>query len=444
MTRLISMRSGWGVVSPEGYFDGTLDGEAEERLDAIQWKADEQSFPINGFLERYYQPALFGRLMAEKEIQKPEESPPDISEKGFLPPPEVKITDPKPNSQASDKTVSVTVKGSDRKGGISEIRLFHNEKAVHDDKAERKVEKAEEIKTYDVMLLNGENRFRAVGFSDDRIEGKSDEITVSYHEPEPPKPALHVVVIGINQYKNPRWNLDFSLMDAKGVLSYFTESYINLFAKLKIYELLDQNATGDAIDGVLKSLQDIPPQDTAVIFFAGHGDTVKDEWYFIPYELTDPEKTESLKKQGIASSVLQLYIVQSHAKQIFLLIDSCKSGAVLDTFSDYDSKRSFTLLSYKSGIHIAAASAKDQVTYELPTLGHGIFTYALLQGLEGKADIKPSDGNISVEELLCYIRQEMPVIISMYNKKAPQWRKIPAQTPVVNSRGTDFILAIKK
>ncbi|MBF0429550.1 MAG: WD40 repeat domain-containing protein, partial [Magnetococcales bacterium] len=60
IARLVSMRSGWAVVAPDGRFDGTLDGEMEDRLDAIQWAGDGHAFSVDGFLEKYYHPALLG------------------------------------------------------------------------------------------------------------------------------------------------------------------------------------------------------------------------------------------------------------------------------------------------------------------------------------------------------------------------------------------------
>ena len=43
---------------------------------------------------------------------------------------------------------------------------------------------------------------------------------------------------------------------------------------------------------------------------------------------------------------------------------------------------------------------------ELPELGHGIFTYYLLQGLNGAADLN-KDGIVTVQELYEYVEQQV-------------------------------------
>jgi len=246
------------------------------------------------------------------------------------------------------------------------------------------------------------------------------------------------VVVGINQYQNPKQNLNFGVPDAKGVLGYFTSSYASLFHKLIQYELFDQEATRSSIFNTLRFLEKIPPQDTVVIYFAGHGETLRDKWYFVPHELDLlAENWEtSLEEQGVSSVFLQLHIARIGARHILLLLDACKSGGVMDAFSAYADHRPFALLSRSTGIHIATAAKKEQYAGELDKLGHGLFTYTLLEALSGRGDMNPADGNISVQETLGYIRTQMPVLIKKH--------RLPSQKPVLNSRGMDFWLSIMR
>lgn len=435
MARLISMRSGWAVVSPDGFFDGTLDGDVEERLDAVQWEVGEQALSIDGFLERYYSPAFLGRLLAGREVKRYGKAP-SIAD-GFALPPKVRILTPKGGKTVRQDTVEVSVEAVDEGGDIDEIRLFHNKKVVDDRRADvETTEKGNQkrvVKTYTVPLVDGKNELQSVGFNYIRIESAPDEILVSYKAPDPPPPALHIMTVGINEYENPELNLNFGVPDARAVLNHFVKHHASLFQRMFKYELFNSQATQASIYNLLEVLSKIPPQDTVVIYFAGHGESLRDNWYFVPHDLTEPYVDAKLEENGISSSMLQLYIARIGAQKIFLMMDSCKSGAAVDVFSAYDDNRPFALLSRAVGIHIAAAAAKEQYAGELESLGHGVFTYILLEALNGKADLKPIDGTISVQETLGYIREEMPQIVDQYN--------IPTQEPVINSRGMDFEVA---
>ncbi|MBN2426216.1 MAG: hypothetical protein JXR46_16340, partial [Calditrichaceae bacterium] len=87
-----------------------------------------------------------------------------------------------------------------------------------------------------------------------------------------------------------------------------------------------------------------------------------------------------------------------------------------------------------TGVHVVAASNKDQFASEVKELGHGVFTYTLLEGLKGKA---VSGGEaITVRKLMSYVEEELPELTKKYRQEA--------QFPVVDSKGMDFPLVINK
>jgi len=69
---------------------------------------------------------------------------------------------------------------------------------------------------------------------------------------------------------------------------------------------------------------------------------------------------------------------------------------------------------------------------ELPTLGHGAFTYVMLEGLAGQADRDPGDGRITVSKLLRYSLETLPVVTEKLGAQP--------QVPVGYRRGTDFLV----
>ncbi len=212
LARLITMGAGWAVVSPEGYFDGTLDYKLNDRLDAIQWRVGDRSFSVSNFTAGYYMPALLGRLLTGKDMPVQKKLP-NISE-GFDLPPGVRITSPEKNSTVNSSLIYVKILATDQGGGIDSIRLFHNGKVLDDTKAENQEKSGKQITMiYPVNLTQGKNILRAVGLNRDRTEGEPDETGVSYNPLQAlARPVLHVVAIGINLYKNSSLNLDFCVL----------------------------------------------------------------------------------------------------------------------------------------------------------------------------------------------------------------------------------------
>ena len=430
LARLVAMRDGWGVISPEGFFDGPLDGNIEDRLDALGWQVGNRSFTLDGFIESYYSPALLGRLLQQKEIPIQKELP-KIAE-GFQLPPTTTISKPEPTKDPGK--IKITVEATDQGGGIKEIRLFHNGKRVN---TKPVIIKSGKIKTevFTIKAMNGENGFTAVSLSRDKIEGEtitSTPFTTTFAKIF--APDLHIVSIGINKYKNPYLDLDYAVSDAKSVSDYFGINH-KLFNKVHRYELYNRNATQTRIQTTLDLLSTVPARDTVVIFISGHGDTLAGEWKFVPYDLTNPTDQNALAVKSVSASTLQLLVAKISAHHIFLLIDSCKSGAILDAFGEYDMQQNFAIISRSQGIHIGASTTREQFAGELTSLGHGLFTFALLKGLEGEADMN-SDGKINVSETLFFIKKKMAALIKENH--------IPPQRPTTSSRGLDFTLTTDK
>jgi uncharacterized caspase-like protein len=75
---------------------------------------------------------------------------------------------------------------------------------------------------------------------------------------------------------------------------------------------------------------------------------------------------------------------------------------------------------YPSNFTVITASAPDQISSSSPDLKHGIFSYYLMKGMEGDADLN-KDGKTTVAEMQEYLtdmvgRQAM----SMNRKQQPQ------------------------
>ena len=119
-------------------------------------------------------------------------------------------------------------------------------------------------------------------------------------------------------------------------------------------------------------------------------------------------------------------------ERVVFLIDTCFSGAaggrsVYDPDGTGRGLLSGEFLSRMveggRGRVILAASGPNESARELERLGHGVFTYFLLEGLRGRADDN-RDGDVTVDEIYEYAFQE--VRKATRGEQNPT-RKAPAQ-----------------
>ena len=225
IARFISLKDGeWIVLTPEGYFNASPNGAKQ-----LNVKVGNKLYSIDNFYEKFFNPVYVASVLQGKKV----EAVADIR-KGILPPPDVKITSPEQNKEFSTDTVTITVSAKDTGGGIDEIRLYHNGKAIGEDtRAVKIVPKGNEaVKTYTVALVDGQNTFRATAFSKDRTESNPYELIVKLTAPQK-EVSLYVLAVGINKYKNPALNLNYAEPDARGIVDFFKQKGKGLFKKLK-------------------------------------------------------------------------------------------------------------------------------------------------------------------------------------------------------------------
>ena len=111
----------WVVVTPDGRFDGSLDG-----MKLISYVQDNKLVPLDSFFEQFYSPKLLQKVYARQTLPLTI-SRVDFSKRIKLPP-LVRITSPKPGTASNSDTAQIVVEATDQGGGIEDIRLFQNGK----------------------------------------------------------------------------------------------------------------------------------------------------------------------------------------------------------------------------------------------------------------------------------------------------------------------------
>src|SRR5262249_45556768 len=116
------------------------------------------------------------------------------------------------------------------------------------------------------------------------------------------------------------------------------------------------------------------PEDTVVVYFAGHGAAVGDRFHLIPSDLIytgTRENAQSALPELLAPSISDLDLERAFepidARHLALVIDACQSGQALasddERYGPMNS-RGLAQLAYEKGMSILAASQAYQAALE--------------------------------------------------------------------------------
>ena len=213
------------------------------------------------------------------------------------------------------------------------------------------------------------------------------------------------LIIGIEKYEQtPAAN--FANLDAQYFYEYARKGFGIPKANIKL--LVDEEAS--LITSISTINKWLPSkiknnQTELIIFFAGHGlaSTNGEELYILPQD-SDPDL---LSRTALSRTELFEQIIKLNPKSVTMFMDTCYSGISRDEKMLLASARPIRIVAddqegIPDNFTIFTASKLDQISSGLKEAEHGIFSYYLMKGLEGKADSN-QDKKITNGELLSYM-----------------------------------------
>lgn len=237
---------------------------------------------------------------------------------------------------------------------------------------------------------------------------------------------LYVLAVGVANYRNPAYKLEFAAKDARDFTAEWQRQSLSLYRSARVRVLTDEEATKPNIIESLHWLRDnVQDNDVVAVFFAGHG--VNDSngtYHYLPYEADATD----LAGTSVSESVLRDALVDLRGK-VLMFVDTCYGGAVLSRQASYElSRLANNLSSPENGVIVFAASEGRQLSEESETWRNGAFTAALLKGLSGEASF--DRGYITVKSLDLFISDEV--------KRLTEGRQTPVS--ISPSGVPDFVL----
>jgi hypothetical protein len=253
------------------------------------------------------------------------------------------------------------------------------------------------------------------------------------------------LVVGVSKYRFKEGGLTdlaFADADARAVRDFLRRGEGGGFAPGDIVYLENEQATTEAVRAALHTfLPKAGAGDLILIYLAGHGGPD----FYAPqnlYFLFHDSKFSDLPNTALPMSELQEALDHKvRAERLVVFVDTCHSAGL--SGERYVATRGFennlinlyaSRLFNESGRAVLTASDVSEKSLEDTRWGggHGIFTWALLEGLRGEADAN-EDRFITAGELFGYVRNRVRVETG--------FRQNPRALPGLN---TDLSLAFVK
>jgi len=238
------------------------------------------------------------------------------------------------------------------------------------------------------------------------------------------------VVVGVSKYDNASVrSLKYADRDARAFAEFLMDAAGGATPREQIFLLTspEKDPTGQSTlvandlptlvnlrSGLGEFVKNASSDDRLIIFLAGHGagDTAKN-LYFLTCD-TDPAH---LAVNGYPmwdlKTAIERYVP---CKEVLLLVDACHGGGAgegLASLRDVSTDQMTSLkqsTSQASGKAVAflGSSIGSEVSQEKESWGggHGVFTWAVLEGLRGAAD-NDKDGSVSFLELWDYVDEHV-------------------------------------
>ncbi|GEM_PF-2061880 len=227
------------------------------------------------------------------------------------------------------------------------------------------------------------------------------------------KGDLYLLSIGINQYPLLERSLQYAAADAQEfhqMIRNNTGTSFNQVHEWLLTDNLGEQPTRHRIMNALKALKKSKPNDTVIVFLAGHGAYQGKDYYFLSRDSEQEDSNSLAAETAVNWQDIQIALGTARGQRI-LVVDTCHAQRAFNPRLVKDA--------FDEKIAVFTATDDDYVVVEQPELKHGVLTYSLLQGLRGKADsVRHPNQEITLAELKSYVDEEVPFL--SHQRQRPQ------------------------
>ena len=450
-------------ITPENYYSSHSTHTA-----SIAFTKKVRSFPLEQFDLRLNRPDIvLERLGAPKEAIETAKSLRDkrlkrmgVTEEMLKPDfhlPELQIVGEVPATTAQDQ-LDLQIKATDDKYPLDRLRVYVNNVPVNgrDGELLRDQKTRSLEKTIPIKLAAGRNKIQVSVLNSAGAESLYANAEVNCTA-DRPRPKLYAVALGVSQYERPEWCLKYAAKDATDLIGKLKAKAGSSYSEVKPMLLTDKEVTKESATKIKEFLSTASIDDTVLIFMAGHG--LLDDKYDYYFGTTDIDPAKP-SERGMPYEAIDTILAEVPSLKKALLMDTCHAGELDDDEkkelaasdgaaspsaspdastntaptlagkvamraigtrgmqvkavegakgkSDWYEKLQdmFVDLRRGSGATVISSSQGAEYAFESSEQSNGLFTYALMEALDGKATPN-KDGQITISSIGDYVKKRV-------------------------------------
>lgn len=350
--------------------------------------------------------------------------------------PSAKITDVKQN----EKFIEIKFSLTDEKYKLKRYNVFVNDVPLFGSYGKEITGITLDL-SETVELISGDNKIEISCMNEKGSESYRALTYAKYDKSA--KGDLYFLGFGVSKYKNPALNLEYADKDAKDIATIFEKMKGSQFSNAFIKTFTNEEVTPDNIKKAKEFVKNAKPDDTFVLFIAGHGmhDNDKEATY---YYLTHSADPKNLKNTAADFETIEDLLQGIAPRNKLFLMDACESGEIDDDVqTNYtaqagsrglksrgmktvkntvnvsetkQSKRSYLYqkdrfiyndLSRRSGAIVFSSSKGGEFSYERSDIQNGLFTKSIINALSSTIADKNNNGIISIDELRDFVSSDV-------------------------------------
>lgn len=431
------------VVTPDNYYYSTSDA-----VKSVRFRTGNESFPFRQFDLLYNRPDLVLKQIKgidpvlitsyykayQKRLEKLGFEESKLKESKNLPTVKILTTDlPVATSQ---RQVAIQVVAKDKNVDLDRLNVWVNDVPLFGRKGinlkDRKTKSLKEV--LEIPLGVGKNQVLISCLNADGVESLTDGFEITYNG-STKKPDLYLFALGASQYAQSEMNLNFAAKDAQEMARLFAGAQ-GIYNKIHTEVLINEQVTFANLKQLKRKLQTSTIDDVVILYLSGHGLVDRNLDYYLASHDVDFKNPSG---KGIPYSQLEHLLDNIPARKKLILLDACHSGEIDKEniiqlqqenttqgkvrFKSFDTrlasrqiglqnsfelmKELFVDLRRGTGATVISSASGVEFALEGERWQNGVFTFAMLAGLQNKIADLNKDGQIMVSELQYYLAKEV-------------------------------------